>query len=202
MAAKNNSFETGANEVRVVSRELFYTYRFKAVGISHYFVHCRLIHVKLRELQGKDTNDIPEMQHLEHQPEEIPDVQSDTRVAEPDTVSLKEGVVEDVPPPLNAETRVSPVPPSSEIEAPPSSEIKPPPSAENGTPPSAVTGGDDAPSPSTTQNEVATEEGVPPPPNTEDATNNEDANKASGTTEESNGIDSKGLWISPAPQEM
>lgn len=73
----------------------------------------RLIHVKTRELQGKDeVEDVPVIEdEPEPEPEPVPEPKSDTRIAEPDTVSLKEDEEkkdDDVAPPPNMESIENP----------------------------------------------------------------------------------------------
>ena len=143
--------------------------------------------MKIRELQGKDTSeDVPdEVLWLKHEPEQIPDVQSDTRIAEPDTVSIKEDNVEGIPSPPTTETSVSP-----DVPAPSATEgVNTPPSSttENEVTPSLTTEGD-VPLQSTTENDV--------PQQTSEATaatESEDVTKTHATTDDSNGVDSKGL---------
>lgn len=58
-----------------------------------------MIHIKLRELQGKDTSEdiSDQILLLEHAPEGMAEVlPSDTHIAEPDTVSLREDNAENV----------------------------------------------------------------------------------------------------------
>ena len=69
------------------------------------FYIFRLINVKLRELQGKDADDVivPEDDVIaDKEAVMVEEVQSDTHIAQPDAVSLKEEEIEnkdDVPPP-------------------------------------------------------------------------------------------------------
>ncbi|CAB4011157.1 Hypothetical predicted protein [Paramuricea clavata] len=149
----------------------------------------RLIHVKLRELQGKDVSeDIPdEVLWLQHSQEQIPEVQSDTRIAEPDTVSLKDDNLEDIPSPPTTERRPSHEKDvSSEGDSLPTTEGVAP----SDTPPSSTTQGEvappsegDIPPPLTTQGDV--------PPSFTTEKDAEDTKKANGTTEESSGVDSQ-----------
>lgn len=151
----------------------------------------RLIHVKLRELQGKDASeDIPdEVLWLQHSPEQIPEVQSDTRIAEPDTVSLKDDNLGDIPSPPTTERRPSPekdVSSETEGDSLPTTEGVAP----SDTPPSSTTQGEvtppsggNIPPPLTTQGDV--------PPSSTTEKDPEDTKKANGTTEDSSGVDSQ-----------
>ena len=154
--------------------------------------------MKINGLQGKDTSeDIPdEILLVEQQPEEIPEVQSDTHIAEPDTVSLKEDNEHDVPPPPTTDAPVGNViPPAEDKVVSPSEnegEVVPPSGTEGEV--SAETKEDILPSsegevaPPSEENVPPTTEGVPPASTTE-----ADAEKSAETTEKSNGVDSKGL---------
>ena len=69
--------------------------------------------MKIRELQGKDeVEDVPVIEdEPEPEPEPVPEPKSDTRIAEPDTVSLKEDEEkkdDDVAPPPNMESIENP----------------------------------------------------------------------------------------------
>lgn len=78
-------------------------------------VNCRLIHVKIRELQGQDTSeDIPDEVFLfENEAEQLAKMQSDTHIAKPDAVSLNE---EPPPPPEESPSPEKSVPLTSLIE--------------------------------------------------------------------------------------
>ena len=156
--------------------------------------------MKINELQGKDANEeIPdEVLLVEQQPEEIAEAQSDTHIAEPDTVSLKEENKDDVPPPPTTDTPVqSDAPPAEGIVAPPSETEGEVLSSSKGD--VSVETKEDAPPPSTTDSEVAPspQEDVPPateadvPPSS--TTTAKDAEKSGETTKNSSGVDSKGL---------
>ena len=144
--------------------------------------------MKINELQGKDTSeDIPdEILLVEQQPEEIPEVQSDTHIAEPDTVSLKEDNEHDVPPPPTTDAPVENVIPPAEDKIVSPSETDGEVSAE--TKEDILPSSEGETAPPSEENVPPTTEGVPPASTTE-----ADAEKSAETTEKSNGVDSKGL---------
>ena len=156
--------------------------------------------MKINELQGKDASEeIPDEALLvEQQPEEIAEVQSDTHIAEPDTVSLKEDNQDDVPPPPTTDTPVkSDAPPAeSEVASPSETEGEVFPCSKGDV---SVETKEDTPPPSTTDSEVAPppQEDVPPtteadvPPSS--TTTAKESEKSGETTENSSGVNSKGL---------
>lgn len=123
--------------------------------------------MRIRVLQGKDTSEeIPdEVLMVGHEPipEQLSEVKSDTRIAEPDTVSLKEDNenVEDIPPPPTTEAIVALSTAEEDVSqpVPTDGDVVPPAATEGDVPPTSTIEGDDSPP-------TATEEDLPPPPTT------------------------------------